>query len=194
MAEKPQRLTDHKFAVVDFETTGFSPANDRIVQLAAIVVDANGDIVESFDTVVKPEFPAEYKHGAEHVHGISEEMVANGMPVSQALKKLWDITDGAVFTAHNAKFDIGFLHAESERVGINKSVGKHIDTLRLARELDESKERKHSLEALCNHYGIVRERAHEARADAEATAKLLFKLIEDLGVKSNHPIDGLLHE
>jgi DNA polymerase III epsilon subunit-like protein len=47
---------------------------------------------------------------------------------------------------------------------------------------------------LCDHYGIVRDRAHEARADAEATAQLLFKLIKDLGVEADHPIDGLLHE
>lgn len=197
MAQKPQqqksdKLSSMNFAVVDFETTGFNPQNDRIVQMAAIVVNGEGHVVDSFDTVVKPE--GEYTHGAEHVHGISADMVSRGMPVSDAIRKLWDLTDGAVFTAHNAKFDIGFLHAESERIGIKKRVEAHLDTLHLARRADEAKERKHSLEALCDYYGIKRDRAHEARSDAEATAQLMIKLFKELGVKSQEELDQHLRD
>ena len=102
------------FAVVDFETTGLNPETDRIVQLAAVIVNGDGEIIDSFDTIVKPESPAEYQHGAEHIHGISAEQVSNGMPLHTALEKLWDISTGNVFTAHNAPFDLGFLHAESK--------------------------------------------------------------------------------
>ena len=52
------------FAVVDFETTGLNPETDRIVQLAAVIVNGEGHIVDSFDTIVKPESPAEYQHNA----------------------------------------------------------------------------------------------------------------------------------
>jgi len=194
---KPQRnthsksLKDVSFAVVDFETTGINPSTDRIVQLAAIVVNGEGDIVEEFDTVVKPESPDNYTHGAEHIHGISESQVANGMPLSEALKKLWDISSGNVFTAHNARFDIGFLHAESERIGLDYRVESHIDTLSLARKIDTDKSRRHSLEALCQHYGIEREKAHDAKADATATAELLMHLIRDLGVDSADQLPDL---
>jgi len=187
----PQSLKEVSFAVVDFETTGVNPATDRIVQLAAIVVNGEGDIVEEFDTVVKPESPDNYTHGAEHIHGISESQVADGMPLSQALKKLWDISSGNVFTAHNARFDIGFLHAESERIGLNHRIESHIDTLSLARKIDSEKSRRHSLEALCEHYGIQREKAHDAKADATATAELLMHLMRDLGVNSADQLPDL---
>ena len=188
---KSKSLKDVSFAVVDFETTGINPSTDRIVQLAAIVVNGEGQIVEEFDTVVKPESPDIYTHGAEHIHGISETEVANGMPLSEALKKLWDISSGNVFTAHNARFDIGFLHAESERIGLDYRVESHIDTLSLARKTDTDKSRRHSLEALCQHYGIQREKAHDAKADATATAELLMHLMRDLGVDSADQLPDL---
>ena len=113
------------------------------------------------------------------------------MPLSEALKKLWDISSGNVFTAHNARFDIGFLHAESERIGLDYRVESHIDTLSLARKIDTEKSRRHSLEALCQHYGIEREKAHDAKADATATAELLMHLMRDLGVDSADQLPDL---
>lgn len=170
------------FAVVDCETTGVDPSTDRIVQVAAIIVNSSGEIVDEFSTVVRPESPDDYEHGAEHIHGITEEQVRNGMPLRQALEKLWSLSEGNVFTAHNARFDIGFLTAESERVGLSPRIDSHIDTLALARKIDSERSRRHSLEALCEHYGIERERAHDAKADATATAELLMHLMRDLGV------------
>jgi DNA polymerase III subunit epsilon len=184
-------MRDISFAVVDFETTGVDPETDRIVQLAAIVVNGEGEIVDSFDTVVKPESPAEYIHGAEHIHGISEADVQDGMPLKEALRKLWSISEGNLFTAHNARFDLGFLHAESARVGLGGRIHNYVDTLALARKTDEARTRRHSLEALCEHYGIERTAAHEARADATATAELLMHLMKEMGVQSPDQVSEL---
>lgn len=183
-------IADTLFAVVDLETTGFNPSKDRIVQMAAVVMDGRGRVVDTFDTVVRPESPDQYEHGAEHVHGISREMVQNGMPLRQALQKIWSITEGRVFTAHNARFDVSFLEAESERVGMGRQVDRYLDTLALARSADKEKQRKHSLEALCQHYGVERERAHEAMSDAKATAQILMQLITELGVSSQDQLPG----
>jgi DNA polymerase-3 subunit epsilon len=173
------------FAVVDFETTGLNPEIDRIVQLAAVIVNGDGEITDSFDTIVKPENPDEYQHGAEHIHGISAQQVSNGMPLRIALEKLWDISAGNVFTAHNAQFDLGFLHAESERVGINEHVEVHIDTLELSRRTTGADTtRRHNLFALCEHYGIEREKEHDAKSDATATAQLLMHLMKEIGVET----------
>jgi DNA polymerase III epsilon subunit family exonuclease len=180
------------FVVVDFETTGFDPEIDRIVQLAAVVIDFDGHILESFDTIVKPESPEQYTHGAQHIHGISPDQVMNGMPLNQALNTLWGLINRHVFTAHNAQFDLGFLHAESARIGIQHTVETHVDTLNLARRTDADRTRKHSLQALCEHYGITNEQAHEARSDAMATAQLLLRLMKDLGVNSPEQIQSLL--
>ena len=180
------------FAVVDFETTGLNPETDRIVQLAAVIVNGEGHIVDSFDTIVKPESPAEYQHGAEHIHGISAEQVSSGMPLRQALEQLWSISAGNVFTAHNASFDLGFLHAESERVGIEGQVEIHIDTLELSRRTaGTDTTRRHNLFALCEHYGIERDQVHDAKSDATATAQLLMHLIKELGVKTPDQVSEL---
>lgn len=188
---RDQGLDNISFAVVDCETTGVNPQTDRILQVAAVIVNGTGKVVDEFHTVVRPESPEEYEHGAEHIHGISQEQVRNGMPLREALERLWDISDGNVFTAHNARFDISFLRAESERVGIAPRVDSHIDTLALARRIDAEKSRRHSLDALCEHYGIERERAHDAKADATATAELLIHLMNDLGVKSPDQLPDL---
>ena len=180
------------FAVVDFETTGLNPETDRIVQLAAIIVNGEGHIVDSFDTIVKPESPAEYQHGAEHIHGISAEQVSSGMPLREALEQLWSISAGNVFTAHNASFDLGFLHAESERVGIEGQVEIHIDTLELSRRTaGTDTTRRHNLFALCEHYGIERDQVHDAKSDATATAQLLMHLIKELGVETPDQVSEL---
>jgi DNA polymerase III epsilon subunit family exonuclease len=188
----PIVLANVSFAVVDLETTGVDPSTDRILQMAAIVVDGTGKVVDTFDTIVKPESPEQYVHGAEHIHGISEAQVANGMPLRDALVRLRQISDGKFFTAHNAQFDIGFIHAESQRVGFDMTVTSFVDTLQLARRTDAERTRKHTLDALCSHYGIERERAHEAKSDATATAELLFHLMQEMNITSADQLDDLL--
>jgi DNA polymerase III epsilon subunit family exonuclease len=185
-------MCDLRFAVVDFETTGFDPATNRIVQLAAIIINGDGLIIDSFDTVVKPENPTTYVHGAEHIHGISVEQVANGMPLTEALQKLWALCEGATFTAHNAQFDIGFLHAESERIGLDERIGSHLDTLLLSRLIDTGRTRRHSLDALCEHYGIELTNSHEAKADATATAELLIHLFKEMNINAPDQLPALL--
>ena len=185
LSTAPNTMRNVLFAVVDFETTDLNPEIDRIVQLAAVIVNGEGHIVDSFDTIVRPESPDEYQHGAEHIHGISAEQVSSGMPLRKALEQLWSINAGHVFTAHNAAFDLGFLHAESKRVGLEGHVDVHVDTLELARRTTGADTtRKHNLFALCEHYGIKRDKEHDAKSDATATAQLLMHLIKELGVET----------
>ncbi len=193
--ERPEvSLEDTLFAVVDVETTGLDPESDRILQVAAVVVDSTGRIVEEFDTVVKPEFPDEYEHGGEEIHQIARETVEKGMPLSAALENVMSVVDGRLFTAHNAMFDLGFLRAESRRVGREWTISQYVDTLELSRRTDSSGDRRHNLEALCKYYGVSRERAHEAVADARAAASILVRLIDELGARTSGQLHHTLEE
>lgn len=175
------------FTVVDVETTGLDPATSRVIQLAAVRIGWDGQVVDTFDTIVRPENPDSYEHGAEHVHGISAAQVAEGMPAGEALLRLRHCLEGSVLAGHNVRFDIGFLAAEGARTGVSIPMTSWIDTLWLARQLDPDRTHSHRLSALCERFGIPVTRSHDALADATATASLLMTLLPHHGVRS--PVD-----
>ncbi len=170
--------------VVDLETTGLDPTTCRIIQMAALVVEPNGNVSRTFSTVVRPEHPADYEHGAEHIHGISASDVSNGMALSDALRHLLWLLPLGIFAGHNASFDLGFLHAEAARIGLTFPVVQHIDTLAVSRRSDPDKLRSHRLSELCIHHDIALDGAHTALGDATATARLLSALLREAGITS----------
>lgn len=184
------------FTVVDCETTGFYAETNRVIQLGAVIVNGKGVISSQFETIVRPECPSEYEHGAEHVHGISVEQVQQGTPLRIALQQLLDFGSANIFVAHNAPFDIGFLMAESQRVGIGDTysrwLSRSLDTVTLSRRVDPDSERSHKLGSLCDHYGIDPGRSHDALSDAIAAALLLPKILNDLGIHSVDQLDAEL--
>ena len=187
-------IRDVRFAVVDTETTGLSTDDDRVLQIGVVVARGDGSVEHQFVTYLKRLTWGLGHVGAFHVHGITRRQLRKGMKPVEALEMMNVLIDGCVFTAHNAKFDISFLEAESERVGMKREVRNYLDTLALAREADSDRQRKHSLQALCDHYGVTVERAHEAMSDAKATATILLKLIDELGVRSTDQLPGLSSE
>jgi len=117
------RWDQARFRIVDVETTGFDPARDRVVEIAAVdLCPAEGVLERPTSHLVNPgrRIPA----GARAVHGISDAMVANAPPLEQVLDQYRD--DRVVLVAHNATFDAGFLPALS---------GPWLCTLRLAQHL-----------------------------------------------------------
>ncbi|MFM8870040.1 MAG: exonuclease domain-containing protein [Actinomycetota bacterium] len=180
--------------VVDLETTGLDPATCRVIQMAALVVEPNGHVSRTFSTVVRPENPSEYEHGAEHIHGISANDVSHGMSLSEAFNHLLSLLPLGVFAGHNASFDLGFLHAEAARLGLTFPVVQHIDTLAVSRRSDPEKLRSHRLSELCVHHNIVLDGAHTALGDATATARLLSALLREADISSVDQLPLVLSE
>lgn len=180
--------------VVDLETTGLDPTTCRVIQMAALVVEPNGHVSQTFSTVVKPENPSEYEHGAEHIHGISASDVSHGMSLSEAFNHLFSLLPFGVFAGHNASFDLGFLHAEAARLGLTFPVVHHIDTLAVSRRSDPEKLRSHRLSELCVHHNIVLDGAHTALGDATATARLLSALLREADITSADQLPLVLSE
>lgn len=182
------------FTVVDVETTGLNPDQHRVIQVAALRMNFRGEVLDTFQSIVRPECPAEYEHGAEHIHGISQEDVSHGMPLRDALHKLGESLSDSVLVGHNAKFDIGFLRAESQRIGYELPIRAHIDTLKLSRALDIDNKHSHRLSDVCERYEIAINKAHDAAEDAGATASLLMKMLSELGVTSPDQLPTLFSE
>lgn len=169
-----------RFAVVDLETSGFSVRRHRILQVGVVLVEADGEIVDRWSTLVGLRWPLQ-RVGPTDVHGITRRMLAHAPRIGDVLDQLGRRLDGAQFTAHNAEFDAAFLvRAARRRSGLD--LGPRLCTLRMSRRLDPDRCESHRLGDVCARYGVPLERPHDALADATATAGILPHLIAAHGI------------
>ncbi|SEO41677.1 DNA polymerase-3 subunit epsilon [Salinihabitans flavidus] len=165
-----------RLVVFDTETTGLLPHRDEIVQIGALRV-VGGRIVpgERLEMLVDPGRPI--PRAATRVHGITDAMVAGAPDIGAAARQLHDFARGAVIVAHNAPFDMAFLHRQAGRDGL---VWDHpvLDTVLLSAVLFGASE-THTLDALCARLGveIPAPLRHTAPGDALATAEALCRML-----------------
>ena len=169
-------LEGHRVLAFDLETTGISTNNDRIVQVALIGADADGNPIHH-DVIVNPQRPIPRE--ASRVHGIYDQDV-RGKPIfKECASELSELMEGAVIVGHNArKFDMPLLQNEFYRCGITPPRPLVVlDTLEAVRRLKIP--RPHNLGAQCARHGIDLSNAHNAAADAAACLLLLWKVMRD---------------
>ena len=174
------------FVVFDIETTGFSPTVNNIIEIGAVKI-AEGRIVDRFSTFVNPKEPIPYR--IEKLTGINDSMVEDAPFINDALTQFSKFCEGAVYVAHNANFDMGFIKAKEEAAGIVRPYS-YVDTLGMARLLVPEIAR-FKLDNLCKFFKISLENHHRAVDDAEATAHIFLKLIERLAAKNVDTLKGL---
>jgi DNA polymerase III alpha subunit (gram-positive type) len=163
------------FSVIDIETSGLSTRWHRILQLAvARVVD--GEIVDEWSSLVKLRWPWQ-RVGPRRVHGIGRRSLKGAPDMASVLAEFAHRTDGTVIVAHNMAFDWTFLERAAARHGIGLDRSRRLCTLWLSRRLDPDRQRSHRLSDLCERYGIVNERPHDAVYDARSTALVLPHLL-----------------
>jgi DNA polymerase III epsilon subunit-like protein len=167
------------YAVFDCETTGTTPGADEIVSLALVRLDPDGAETVRYATLVRPSRPIPAEATA--VHGIGDADVAGAPGFAAIAAKLLGLFEGAVFVAHNARFDLAMLQNAFSRVGVDyrpAALACTLDAFRLLEPLAHD----HRLESICERRGIVLEDAHEALADVLATAALLRVLLLEEGI------------
>jgi DNA polymerase III subunit epsilon len=169
------------FAVVDVETTGTrAGGGDRITEIAIARV-VNGEVADVYSQLVNPERPI-----PAHITALTQitwSMVKDEPPFRQITDDVTSRLAGHVFTAHNAAFDWRFVSEELARRDIRLG-GPRLCTVRMARVLLPQLARR-SLDHVTRHFGIDIAARHRAAGDAEATAKVLIRLLriaEDEGV------------
>lgn len=167
-------LRSHEFCVIDVETTGFSPRlGDRIVEIAAVRVRGDGTTISEWSTLVDPQRDI----GASHVHGISAGDVVGAPRFEHIVGDLLAQIDGAVLVAHNFRFDRDFLAAEFTRAGVQLPELPAVCTLSLG-NLVQPGTASRKLAACCARLGIELTDAHDALADARATACVLSAYLD----------------
>jgi len=170
---RPIQPAPDLYAIVDIETTGGQPAQDRITEIAIFVHDGE-KIIDQFSSLVNPgrQIPAFITQ----LTGITNDMVSDAPKFHEVARRIVEITEGCVFVAHNVRFDYSFLKKEFGDLGYNYS-RKTLCTVRLSRSLIPGQP-SYSLGKLCKNIGIPLEGRHRAAGDAHATTLLFDKLLK----------------
>jgi DNA polymerase-3 subunit epsilon len=166
-------LADRSLAVVDLETTGFTPGPDRVIEVAVVRVDRTGAIEDRWVTLVDPGRDV----GPTHIHGITPAMVAGAPTFADVATEVLARFSDAVVVAHNAPFEDGFLANEFTTAGFSPLGLPALCTIELARtsRLDVPNFR---LATCCEAFGLTNTGAHSALGDALVTAELAVRLLQ----------------
>ncbi len=190
------------YAIVDIETTGGRPNRDRITEIAIALHDGE-KVIDSYETLINPETIIPF--GITRLTGITQDMVEGAPKFYEVAKKIVQMTEKAVFVAHNVRFDYGFIREEFKRLGFTYS-RRQLCTVRLARNTFPGLP-SYSLDNLIRHFKIPIRNRHRAMGDVEATIILFEKILAkeeseqemkdmvNLGVKESRlPVDITLEQ
>ena len=162
--------------VWDTETTGIMPGDGhRIVEIGAVEMYNRTLTGKIFHTYLDPQ--RAMPKDAERVHGLSSEFLT-GQPIfEQVIDDFLAFIGDSPLVAHNAAFDMECLSWEMKRAGLQPvPMSRAIDTLEISRKANPGA--KHTLDALCNRYGIdlSARTKHGALLDAELLARVYIEL------------------
>jgi DNA polymerase-3 subunit alpha (Gram-positive type) len=172
--------------VFDLETTGFSPTENRIIEIGAVKVE-DGRITDRFSTFVNPGVPIPFR--IEELTHINDSMVMDAPSIETVLPEFMEFCSGCVMVAHNASFDMSFISENCSRQGIacEKTV---IDTVAMARVLLPQLNR-FKLDTVARALNISLDNHHRAVDDAACTAEIFVKFLEMLREKEITTLEEL---
>ncbi|WP_233188573.1 exonuclease domain-containing protein [Tenacibaculum sp. SG-28] len=158
-----------KYAIVDIETNG----GIKITEISILLYDGE-KIIDEFTTLINPE--SNIPQFITNLTGITATMLVDAPKFYEVAKRVYEITEDAVFVAHNVNFDYGIISKEFKALGLNFR-RKKLCTVRLSRKLLPHK-KSYSLGNLCASEGIPLNDRHRAKGDADATVILFERLLQ----------------
>jgi DNA polymerase III epsilon subunit family exonuclease len=176
MIKEDQNLNECTFVVVDVETTGLNPVDDRITEIAMMKVK-NGILLDEFSTLINPLMPI--PDSITELTGINDLIVSDAPPAREVVPAIAEFLDGFVFVAHNAVFDWGFVSQTAMRERNIELQNPQLCTVKLSRRILPRLNSK-SLGPVASALNIRIPERHRASGDAFATALVLVKFISFL--------------
>jgi len=168
-------IRDALFVVFDLETTGLAVASSRVCEIGAVRL--RGLEHESdYETLVSPGLPLLPPVG--RLTGLTDEELRAAPRIVEALEGFMAFARDAVLVAHNARFDVGFVNRELERLSGKRLAATVVDTVPLARNLLGDRIERTSLARLAHFFGTSIQPCHRALPDAQATAEVFLRLVE----------------
>lgn len=153
------------FVVVDIETTGFSPTNDKIIEIAAVRV-RDRVITDTFTKLINPD--VEISKKIQKLTGITNEMLFDSPDISSVLPEFLDFIKDDILVGHNINFDINFLYDNAQQLSLPPLSNDFIDIMRIFKKLYPELEH-HRLSDLSELFEIDNINAHRALNDCETT-------------------------
>lgn len=184
-------LADVTFLVVDVETTGHSPVDHRVTEVACVSLRDN-EIIDEYSSLVNPRqhIPAMISR----ITGITDAMVWNAPEANEVFHHVRRLfaQSYSVFVAHNVSFDWSFVQHSIQRAGLPLPDVPRLCTYKLSKRLFP-KQKKLNLGALASYFDITIPHRHRAHGDAFATAQVLVHLLSILRETYNvQSLDDLL--
>lgn len=169
---------------VDLETTGLSPLVDKIIEIAAVKINENGE-VDSFHQLINPlidipEFTVQF-------HGLRNDHLKDAPTIKKPLKAFWDFVGRYPMVAHNSTFDLGYLIKSSHDFQIEFPPLDIYDSCRYARAIYKGKEispLNFKLSTLSEYIGFPLQH-HVAIEDTFACLKIMAHLA---AVETDHKV------
>ena len=161
------------WAVVDVETSGFRPGSARVLSVAVLALDADGQVEESVASLLNPGVDP----GPTHVHGLTAEMLEDQPTFSDIAADIAELVAGRTLVAHNVGFDYAFLTAEAELAGTALPIDSVMCTVELTRRLELGLDNLR-LETLAQHWGVAQTRPHDAFDDALVLSRVLIPALQ----------------
>jgi len=174
-------MGNYTVAVIDFETTGLSPHyGDRTIEVGAVLI-SNNQIVDRFQSLMNPKM--KISSFIEEYTGITNKMLSKAPDINDVMKKLKSFISNHHLVAHNASFDSRFLDAELDRIN-HKRKNEFACSMLISRRVYQDAP-NHKLETLVRYKNLKTDGIHHrALADAEMTAHLWLRIIQD--IKANY--------
>ena len=183
---------DGEYVAFDLETTGLSSLHDTIIEIGAAIMKGN-EVLSTFQTFVDPHRPLQPK--IVDLTGINDQMLAGQPDISEAMPKFLEYVGSRPLCAHNADFDIGFVTAACEKLGLPFHP-TYVDTLILAQNLMPELG-KYKLNIVADALSLPDFNHHRASDDAITCGYLLmrfFKMMQEQGFDSLQKINPRMEQ
>ena len=160
-----------EYAIIDIETSGGTPKESKVIEIAIIIHDGN-KMIDSYQTLINPEKSIDWF--VTKLTGITNKDVANAPKFFEVAKTIYKYLENRVFVAHNIGFDYPIVRNEFRSLGLDIRL-PHLCTIQSARVLIPGVD-SYGLKNLSSHLGIELDSHHRAMADTQATAEIFEKL------------------
>ena len=170
-------LKTHNVVVFDVESTGTDTTRDDIVQIAAIRLNENCEVIDTFNTYVQSSRSVGDSY---YIHHISDELLRRkGRNPKEALADFLRFADGSVIVGHNVSYDLRILRSEMRRLSMNSPDDiPYYDTLDIFRRFYPNLP-NHKLTYLSSRFTPDTVSNHDAFDDITATAAILRYALDE---------------